>query len=263
MAQNAQLHIANSSIIALQIINLSRSVMLCKVQKKFYAKTGLVLATLLLSGCMNITDQQTSGFLKDYEGFEDAYDPEYTKVYRSKNFTIDMIADMQRIKLVPFEMWITPGPEAKFSPEDLEELSQYFHQQMKNRLIANNYKIVKLLGPRTTTIQGAFSGVKFEDPELMPNDFIPFRMVLNAGNFAYLQITDKSDVTTKVSVEIEFLKGVRRERILAAISTKYVDTTIANSGEDDMTVVKELLDMWAEKFVDRLVEIRADKYGEA
>ena len=94
----------------------------------------------------------------------------------------------------------------------------------------------------------------------MPTDFIPFRMVINAGNFAYLQITDKSDVTTKVSVEIEFLKGVRRERILAAISTKYVDTTIANSGVDNMTVVKELVEMWAEKFVDRLVEIRADKH---
>ena len=97
----------------------------------------------------------------------------------------------------------------------------------------------------------------------MPTDFVPFRMVINAGNLAYLQIVDKSDVTTKVSVEIEFLKGIRRERILAAISTKYLDTTIANSGEDNMTVVKELLDMWAAKFVDRLVEIRADKYGEA
>ena len=224
---------------------------------------SLVLAffvSLSISGCMNITDQQKSGFLKDYEGFEDVYDPDYTKVYRSENFTIDMIADMERVKLVPFEMWITPGPQALFTPEDLEELSQYFHQQMGDRLTANNYKLVRLSGPRTITIQGAFSGVKFDDPKLMPQDFIPFRMVLNAGNFAYLQITDKSDVTTKVSVEIEFLKGIRHERILAAISTKYVDNTIANSGVDNMTVVKALLDMWAEKFVDRLVEIRSEKY---
>ncbi|TWX65235.1 DUF3313 domain-containing protein [Colwellia demingiae] len=237
--------------------------MLLKVQKTFSTVTTILLVTLLLSGCMNITDQQQSGFLKDYEGFEDVYDPDYTKVYRSKNFTIDMIADMKRVKLVPFEMWVTPSPEAKFSPEELDQLSQYFHQQMRARLLANNYKVVELMGPRTIIIQGAFSGVKFDEPELMPTDFVPFRMVMNAGNFAYLQITDKSDVTTKVSVEIEFLKGIRRERILAAISTKYVDTTIANSGEDNMTVVKELLDMWAAKFVDRLVEIRADKHGEA
>ncbi|WP_019028091.1 DUF3313 domain-containing protein [Colwellia piezophila] len=234
--------------------------MLFKVYKNIPAFMSALVATLLLSGCMNITDQQQSGFLKNYEDFEDVYDPDYTKVYRSENFTIDMLADMERINLVPFEMWVTPGPEANFTPEDLAELSQYFHQQMSDRLIANNYKIVKLIGPRTITIQGAFSGVKFDDPELMPLDFIPFRLVINAGNFAYLQITDKSDVTTKVSVEIEFLKGIRRERILAAISTKYVDTTIANSGADNMKVVKELLDMWAEKFVDRLVEIRADKY---
>jgi len=229
--------------------------MLLKVQK---INATLLLASLFLSGCMNITDQQKSGFLKSYEGFEDVYDPDYTKVYRSKNFTVDMIADMQRVKLVPFEMWVSD--DASFTKDELAQLSAYFHQQMSQRLIANNYTLVKLTGPRTITIQGAFSGVKFDDPELLPTDFIPFRMVLNAGNFAYLQITDKSDVTTKVSVEIEFLKGVRRERILAAISTKYVDNTIANSGVDDMTVVKALLDMWAEKFVDRLVEIRADKY---
>ncbi len=234
--------------------------MLLKVRKKFQILSTLLVSALVLGGCMNITDQQQSGFLKNYEGFEDVYDPDYTKVYRSENFTIDMIADMQRIRLVPFEMWVTPGPEANFTSEELEELSQYFHKQMGDRLVANNYKLVKLAGPRTITIQGAFSGVKFDDPELMPQDFIPFRMVLNAGNFAYLQITDKSDVTTKVSVEIEFLKGIRRERILAAISTKYVDNTIANSGVDNMTVVKALLDMWAEKFVDRMVEIRADKY---
>jgi len=237
--------------------------MLLKVQKNFPLMTSILLVSLFVSGCMNITDQQQSGFLKNYEGFEDVYDPDYTKVYRSKNFTIEMLADMQRVKLVPFEMWVTPGADAKFGPEDLHELSQYFHQQMTARLSANNYEVVELMGPRTFIIQGAFSGVKFENPELMPTDFITFRMVMNAGNFAYLQIADKSDVTTKVSVEIEFLKGIRRERILAAISTKYVDTTIANSGEDNMTVVKELLDMWAAKFVDRLVEIRADKYGEA
>lgn len=225
--------------------------------------TGISFVSLFVSGCMNITDQQQSGFLKNYEGFKDVYDPDYTKVYRSNNFTIDMLADMERIKLVPFEMWVTPGADAKFSSEELNELSQYFHQQMRSRLSANNYEIVELIGPRTLIIQGAFSGVTFEDPELMPTDFVPFRMVINAGNLAYLQIVDKSDVTTKVSVEIEFLKGIRRERILAAISTKYVDTTIANSGEDNMTVVKELLDMWATKFVDRLVEIRADKYGDA
>ncbi|PKH87551.1 DUF3313 domain-containing protein [Colwellia sp. Bg11-28] len=237
--------------------------MLLKVQKRFSSVTTISLVTLLLSGCINITDQQHSGFLKDYQGFEDVYDPDYTKVYRSENFTIDMLADLKRVKLVPFEMWVTPTADAKFSPEELNELSQYFHQQMSARLSANNYEVVEIMGPRTLIIQGAFSGVKFEDPELMPTDFVPFRMVMNAGNLAYLEIVDKQDVTTKVSVEIEFLKGIRRERVLAAISTKYVDTTIANSGEDNMTVVKELLDMWAAKFVDRLVEIRADKYAEA
>ena len=71
-----------------------------------------------------------------------------------------------------------------------------------------------------------------------------------------MQIADKRDVTTKVSLEIEFLKGMKRKKILAAISTKYVDATIANSGTDNVNVVKELLTLWADDFVERLVELK-------
>lgn len=226
--------------------------MLKKVVLLFF----VLFSALLLSGCINITDQQKSGFLKNYDDFVDVVDPDYTKVYRAPNFTINTIATMNKIKLVPFEMWVTPGPEAKFTKAQLKVLSEYLNQQLTSKLVDNNYQVVDRVGPNTMTIRGALSGVKFEDPEISPLDFVPFRIVVNAGNYAYLQIVDKKDVTTKVSLEIEFLQGVRRQRVLAAISTKYVDTTIANSGIDNMEAVQSLLDDWADKFVERLVEIR-------
>jgi len=214
--------------------------------------------TQLLSGCINITDQQKSGFLKDYDDFVDVIDPDYTKVYRAQHFSINTIARMKKIKLVPFEMWVTPGPEAKFTAEQLNQLSRYLNKQLTTKLNANSYQVVDRVGPNTITIRGALSGVKFENPELSPLDFVPFRIVVNAGNYAYLQIVDKQDVTTKVSLEIEFLQGFRRERLLAAISTKYVDTTIANSGIDNMKAVESLLDDWADNFVSRLISIREE-----
>jgi len=228
----------------------------------FYKTFSLFFSFLIIlttSGCINITDQQKSGFLKNYDDFVDVSDPDYTKVYKAPNFTLSTIATMKRIKLVPFEMWITPGPEVKFSVAQLEELSQYLNQQLTSKLTAKNYQIVEHVGPETITIRGALSGVKFENPELSPLDFIPFRLVVNAGNYAYLQIADKQDVTTKVSLEIEFLQGVRQKRILAAITTKYVDATIANSGIDNLKAVQYLLDDWADKFVNRLVDIRAEQ----
>jgi hypothetical protein len=216
---------------------------------------GLTL-TALVSSCVNITNQQKSGFLKNYEGFVDISDPDYTKVYRDENFTVDQLATMKKIYLVPFEIWMDTGPSERFTQVELIEISDYFNEQLRSKLTLAGYQLVDLVGPRTITIRGAFSAMKFEAPELSPIDFIPFRIVLNAGNYAYLQITDKSDVTTKVSLEIEFLQGLKRKQILAAISTKYVDATIANSGVDNVEVVKELLTLWADDFVKRLVELK-------
>jgi hypothetical protein len=214
------------------------------------------MLTALASGCANITNQQESGFLKSYEGFVDMSDPDYTKVYRDKDFTIEQLATMKRIHLAPFELWMKTGPDERLTQKELIEISSYFNEKLRAKLTKQGYEIVDRIGPRTITIRGAFSSVKFEDPELSPTDLIPFRIVLNTGNYAYLQIADKRDVTTKVSLEIEFLKGMKRKQILAAISTKYVDATIANSGTDNVNVVKELLTLWADDFVERLVELK-------
>jgi len=229
--------------------------------KKILLFVVVFITAISTSGCINITDQQKSGFLKNYDDFVDVSDPDYTKVYRAPNFNITMLANIRKIKLVPFEMWITPGPQAKFTTEQLKALSNYLNQQLTIKLTANNYQVVKRVGPNTMTIRGALSAVKFESSELSPLDFVPFRIVVNAGNYAYLQIMDQKDVTTKVSLEIEFLQGVRRQRVIAAISTKYVDTTIANSGIDNMKAVQSLLDDWAESFVKRLVGIRQEHSG--
>lgn len=223
---------------------------------EFIRLITLLMLTALASGCANITNQQESGFLKSYEGFVDMSDPDYTKVYRDKDFTIEQLATMKRIHLAPFELWMKTGPDERLTQKELIEISSYFNEKLRAKLTKQGYEIVDRIGPRTITIRGAFSSVKFEDPELSPTDLIPFRIVLNTGNYAFLQIADKRDVTTKVSLEIEFLKGMKRKQILAAISTKYVDATIANSGTDNVNVVKELLTLWADDFVERLVELK-------
>ncbi|MDP2560667.1 DUF3313 domain-containing protein [Psychrobium sp. 1_MG-2023] len=219
--------------------------------------TFIVISTFfLLGGCASTTNQAKSGFLKNYDGFVDSKEHDYAKVYRAPGFGRDTIAKVKDIKLVPFEMWLTPGPNTTFNPKQLAELSIYFDQVMREKLSANNYRLVKFARRDTLTIRGAFSGVRFDEPELAPTDLIPFRIVLNAGNAAYLKMTDKKDVITKVSVEMEFLKGIKKERIFAVMATKYVDATLANDGQDNLTAVKQLLDAWATSFVARLVEVR-------
>lgn len=217
----------------------------------------MVVTLSLLSGCAKTTNQAHSGFLNNYQGFVDSDIVDYTKVYRDKDFTIEKIASMEKVKLVPFEMWVPPGTVTVFTPEQLHEFSMYFHQQLNKKLTENNYQIVHWADKDTITIRGAFSGVKFDSPELSPTDFIPFRIAINAGNLAYLELTEQKDVVTKVSLEIEFLQGRGKHRMLAAISSKYLEMTVADNGDDNVKAVQRLLDNWADRFVERLVDLRA------
>ncbi|EPJ55866.1 MAG: lipoprotein [Osedax symbiont Rs2] len=216
-----------------------------------------LLALFLLSGCATTTTQQHSGYFSSYQGFVDSKDYDYTKTYNVDASDREALAQVKSINLVPFEMWLSPASNANFNAQQLAGLSRYFHAQLGQKLQKNGFNIVDSAGSETLTIKGAFSGISFSAPELAPTDFIPFRIVLNAGNAAYLQVTDKKDVITEVSIEAEFLIGEQQQRIFALIATKYVDATVANSGSDNVLAVQQLLDVWVTNFVAKLSDIKS------
>jgi len=215
-----------------------------------------IIALILLSGCASTTKHQQSGFIKNYDDFVTSTNYDNTKIYRAKGFGRESIAKLKEIKLVPFEIWINPEPDSHFNPQQLVGLSRYFNNSLRTKLFENGFNVVEKVNVGTLTLRGAFTGVKFTSPELSATDFIPFRIVLNAGNAAYLKMSAQKDVITNVSIELEFLQGVDQQRVFALLATKSVDATIANSGEDNITAVQALLDHWADNFVEKLVEIR-------
>ena len=216
-----------------------------------------LLALFLLSGCAANTTQQHSGYFADYNGFIDSEKYDYTKTYAVDASDRETLAQITAIHLVPFEMWLSASSNANFNPQQLAGLSRYFHAQLGRQLKASGFDITNRAAAGTLTIKGAFSGISFSAPALAPTDFIPFRIVLNAGNAAYLQVTDKKDVITEVSIEAEFLIGAQQQRIFALIATKYVDATVANSGADNVLAVQQLLDVWVTNFVAELTEIKS------
>ncbi|MGL1957597.1 MAG: DUF3313 domain-containing protein [Colwellia sp.] len=214
----------------------------------------LVLA--FFTGCTNITNQKQSGFLKSYDGFVDSTKYDYTKTYHAKGFGRETMSKLKEIKLIPFEIWIKPSDNPKFNAQQLLALSAYFHESMKTKLEYNNFTIVEKISADTLTIRGAFSGVKLTEPELEITDFVPFRIMTNAGNAVYLQVSNQKDVITKVSVELEFLQGEKQKRVFALIASKYIDATVANNGDDNIKSVQALLDIWANNFVEKIVAVR-------
>ena len=226
---------------------------------RFKQISTALLALVVLSGCATATQQKTTGFLGNYQQFVDSNKYDHTKIYQAPSFNLDTIAQLTEVKLEPFELWINTQNNDFFNPRQLTELVNHFNAQLRHQLQAHDYQLVDRIGTETLTLRGAFSDVKFSDPELSVTDFIPFRMVLNAGNAAYLNITDKKDVITTVSIEVELLQGLTQERIFALIATKKIDTTIANSGADNVAAVKDLLDLWVNNFIVKLTKTRANQ----
>jgi len=226
------------------------------MNNKFLYIVVFVLSAFL-TGCASQLNQVNSGFLGDYSQLKTSNNFDNTKVFQATGFDQSTLAGVKEIKIVPFEIWIKPSKNsntALLNTQRLQELSIYFHQRLKQAL-QNDYHLVDITSSNTLTIQGAFSNIKLSDPELSVTDFIPVRLVLNAGNAAYLNVTNQKDVITEVSIEIEFLLGEASKRVFAMTATKQMDLTMGES-DDGFKAVSEVLDIWIDNFVKKLSSIR-------
>ncbi len=216
-----------------------------------YFKGLFLIAFLFMQGCANQLDNTQSGFLGDYSRLQDNEEYDNSKIYIKSGFDNKRLASIQSIKLEPFEVWLDPNLKSAFNANQLANIVHYFHKTMSEKL-GDNYPLVQEADENTLTIRGAFSGIKFSDPELSVTDFVPFRIVLNAGNAAYLMATEQKDVFTEISIEAEFLLGIDRHRVFAMTATKEVEGTINKNGEDNVKAVTEVLDIWIDNFITRL-----------
>ncbi len=217
------------------------------------------LVALFISGCASNTTQNTVGFLGNYDNFIDSKDYKFTKTYTAKNFNAQSLATVQKIHLVPFELWLGNNKQANFNPKQLAQLSKDFQQLLSTELLKKNYQIVDKASSDALTIRGAFSDISLHDPKLSPTDFIPFRIVLNAGNAAYLKLSENKDVITSISIEAEFLQGAPAERLFALIATKKIDDTVAADNSENLQSVNQVLKIWAVNFANKISQLRDNK----
>ncbi|MEH6445311.1 MAG: DUF3313 family protein [Oceanospirillaceae bacterium] len=216
----------------------------------------LAILLLAMAGCANNTTQKTVGFLGNYAGFVDSKEYDFTKIYTAKNFNAQSIAKITDIKLEPFELWLSNNSQTHFNPQQLSELSRYFQHQLSLELRNKNYRIIDQATATSLTVRGAFSNIKLDSPDLSPLDFIPFRIVVNAGNSAYLKMTDRKDVITALSIEAEFLQGIPQKRVFALIASKEKEATILIDDSENLTAIKKILDTWAINFAREISRVR-------
>jgi len=215
-----------------------------------------LVSLIILSGCASTNVQKTTGFLDNAWQLVDSKQYKHTKIYNAPHFKRADYAKLKKIHLTPFELWMNPAGNKTFNPRQLAELSSYFTATLAQKLSAKNYQLVTAPSADALTIRGAFSDIAFITPQLSPTDFIPFRIVLNAGNAAYLHISDKKEIISSVSIEVEFLQGLEQKRVFAMLASKQLDQTIANNGADNLTAVMKVLDNWIDNFVAKITTIR-------
>lgn len=210
----------------------------------------------MISGCASNTNQSTVGFLGKYDNLVDSPKYNLTKVYTADGIDMKNITNVSEVHLIPFELWLTEQGKANFNPTQLSRLSLYFHLKLSHELQLKGYIIVDKASPKALTVRGAFSNITLSQPDLSPTDFIPFRIVLNAGNAAYLKISDQKDIITSISIEVEFLQGKPQQRVFAMIATKNLEHSIAADNSENIQSVKRVLDTWAINFSEQMSQLK-------
>ena len=219
-------------------------------------KIGLVLLTFfVIQGCGSTAKHRETGFLSNYDQLEPSKEFKDARVYLAPAFSKETLAKVDKIFIHPFELWLTQEHLSFLGTKQLAELTGYFHAELANAL-SPDYQLVDEMGVNTLGIRGAFTEIKISEPELSPTDFIPFRVVLNAGNLAYLEATDQQDLVTQVGIEVEFTHEQPDKRVLAMTSVKTIDTTVSQGVEGNIQAIKLVLDTWVESFVKRLAHVR-------
>lgn len=214
-----------------------------------------VLLSIVLSGCSSTAKQTQTGFLSNYSQLQTSEEFDDAKVYLASGFNRQTLGAVEKIHIVPFEVWLPASDAAMVSSDQLTKLILYFHTSLTAAL-SNHYQMVEQASPDALTIRGAFSAIEITQPELSPTDFIPFRVVLNAGNAAYLSATGQQDLVTQVGIEVEFKMGEEGAPVFAMTNVKTLDTTVSDTKEGNLEAVKQVLDSWIKNFVVKLEEVR-------
>ena len=216
---------------------------------------SLLFSVLFVSGCSNSLKQTQSGYLGDYTQLKPSAEYDDTLIYQAEGFDGKTLKQVSKIQLVPFEVWLTQKQSKSLNTEQVRLLVMSFHQKLLKK-IPKQFKIVNSADSDTLVIKGAFTGVTLNDPEVSVGDFVPIKLVFNAGNTAYLNATGQKNVITEVSIEVEFLLGQSNERVFAMTATKVLDATVQKTGEDNVKAVESVLDLWIDNFVNKLEQVK-------
>ena len=195
-----------------------------------------------------------SGFLGSYDDFKVINPQTNAKVWIKKpHQDLSILKGYKAIVFSPIEVWMDPESGYQgVDPNELKLITDYFLEKLQDGL-GKNYEIVEEDGPNVLNIRIAITGVQKTRPTREVYDFIPVKLVWDAGSAVYRKVAGKHLDAYQASVEMEIRDTQSGDRLVAAIDRHSVKKT-TDKEEDTWTPLQKVLDYWAKIISDRLAK---------
>jgi len=210
--------------------------------------------SLILSGCANRLEQPEfkSGFLKDYRLFRANPNTDNSWIRTKPGFSITQLQQYKKIALSPIEIWFDPNQAANIKDKHKQaQLTAYFAEHIKMR-VGDRFEFVEPGTKDSLLINIALTNIQEHSPELSPLDALPFRIVMMAGEQAYLLATAQKAVIGAASLEVEFVDTNSEKGLVAVIVNSETEEVNVSDDETNVDSIKLVVDQWVERLAQAL-----------
>lgn len=212
-------------------------------------KITLFLCTvLLLLGCASTqVPKSKSEFLKSYDNFKPHPQKKNTWFSTTKHFDYQKFKAYDKIAFAPITLWLSKDkPHQIKDIKKQEAIVRYFENTLKERL-NNSKRVVKSGTQDSLLIKLAITYIGERSPKLEALDILPFRIVMNGGEMAYLAATDQKIAIGEAAIEVEFVDTNSNLGLVSAILENDTDEIYVNDTDDNIEAAKAILNSWADR----------------
>lgn len=219
--------------------------------KKQWCGIGLLLVTvMLLGGCMSgrMDNVQKTGFLSDYSQLSEGGEDRAALVYIKPGVNFRPYNKLMFERVV---VMVSNNAEYRaIDPAIYKELTDYY-QNALFEAVKDGYEIVDRPGPGVLRVRAAITDVKPSKP--VANTLSSITPPGIAASLAVKLATDDNLGTGEAASEFEVLDAMTGERLAAAVDRRQGGKMVFRGKWDD---TKEAFDLWAQRFRQRLDEVR-------
>lgn len=193
-----------------------------------------LFAIFAIGACATIDEPEQTGFLSDYSKLERDSDNQWL-------YSQAKTAEYSKFRIEPVAVLIEPEGEAKFTPEEIEELKAHFIDKMTAALTKDNgYEVVSEPGPGVASFRLAITEI---DASIAALNITIYTKVSGAG-------------LGGIAAEGEIVDSVTGEQLAAAIRWG-AGSRVMRAGLSKLGDAKLVIDKWAADIRKRIDQAHA------